>query len=77
MIFKYPNRIWLKFAYILSKITNPIIMIILYFVIISPISLILKIFKKSNLDLKFDKNIKGYWKNLKQKKESRILNSTL
>ena len=68
MIFKYPNRLWLKFADILSKITNPIIMIILYFVIISPISLILKIFKRSTLDLKFDKNKNGYWKTLKQKK---------
>ena len=68
MIFKYPNRLWLKFADILSRITNPIIMMILYFGIISPISLILKIFKRSTLDLKFDKNKKGYWKELDQKK---------
>lgn len=43
---KYPNLLWFKLGRILSKLINPIIMFILYFMIITPYGLLVKIFKK-------------------------------
>ena len=55
------NKIWFKFGIILGKIVSPIIMGIVFFVVVTPIGLIMRIIGKDLLSLKFDKNIKSYW----------------
>ena len=54
------NKIWVKFGELLGRIIAPIIMAIIYFFILTPISLILRIFGKDLLNLKFSKE-KSYW----------------
>ncbi len=54
------NKIWVKFGELLGRIIAPIVMAIIYFFILTPISLILKIFGKDLLNLKFSKE-KSYW----------------
>jgi len=61
------NSIWIKFGEILGKIIAPIIMAIIYFIILTPISLIVRLFGKDLLGLKFTKQIKTYW--IKRKKD--------
>ena len=57
-----PLRIlWIKFGELLGKIVAPIVMSIVFFVIITPIGVFLKIIGKDVLSLKLDKNIKSYW----------------
>tara|TARA_B110001452_G_C14962416_1_gene336562 strand:+ start:154 stop:543 length:390 start_codon:yes stop_codon:yes gene_type:complete len=60
------NKYWIKFGELLGKIIAPIIMALIYFVIITPISLIIKIFGKDLLNIKFSKD-KTYW--IKRKKD--------
>ena len=54
------NKIWVKFGELLGRIIAPIVMAIIYFFILTPISLILRIFGKDLLNLKFSKE-NSYW----------------
>jgi len=56
-----PNKIWLKFGMILGAIVSPIIMFIIYFVVITPIGLIMKILGKDLLKQKIFIQNKSYW----------------
>jgi len=56
------NFLWIKLGDQLGKIVAPIIMLLIYFFILTPISLILKVLKKDLINLKFSpKN--SYWIN--------------
>ena len=54
------NLLWFKFGILLGKIVAPIIMGVIFFLVVTPISIILKIFGKDVLNLKFNNN-KTYW----------------
>ena len=54
------NIIWFKFGIFLSKFFGPLIMGIIFFLIVTPIGLIMRFFKKDLLNLKFRKD-KSYW----------------
>ncbi len=54
------NLIWFKFGLFLGKIVSPVVMGIIFFFVITPISLILKIFRKDVLNLKKN-NKNSYW----------------
>ena len=55
------NKYWIKLGEFLGKIIAPIVMLIIYFVIVTPIGLLLKIFQKDILNVKSDKNLNSYW----------------
>ena len=55
------NRTWIKFGEILGRIIAPIVMAIIYFIILTPISLIVRIFGKDLISLKFKKDLNSYW----------------
>ena len=54
------NLIWFKFGIFLGKFISPIAMAIIFFIVITPISLLLKLFNKDVLNLKNNKD-KTYW----------------
>ena len=54
------NKIWFKFGLILGKIVSPIIMSIVFFIVVTPISFIMRILGKDLLNLKYNNN-KSYW----------------
>ena len=54
------NIIWFKFGIFLSKYFSPLIMGIIFFLIVTPIGLIMRFFKKDLLNLKFNQD-KSYW----------------
>ena len=55
------NKAWIKFGEILGLIIAPIIMSLVYFIILTPISLIVRMFGKDLLGLKFLKKQDTYW----------------
>jgi predicted membrane metal-binding protein len=55
------NRLWTKFGFLLNKITEPIIMGLFFFAIISPIAIIMRLFGKRPLQLAFEKKTQSYW----------------
>ena len=54
------NNLWIKFGEILGKIIAPIVMMIVFFIVLTPLSFIIKLFDKDLLKIKFIKN-KSYW----------------
>ena len=46
------NILWFKFGLFLGKIISPIIMGLVFFVVVTPIAILLKIFRKDVLSLK-------------------------
>ena len=57
----YPlNFIWFKFGILLGRIVSPIIMGVIFFLVVTPTSILLKIFGKDVLKLKYN-NSKTYW----------------
>jgi hypothetical protein len=54
------NKIWFKFGVFLGKIVSPIIMGIIFFLVVTPIGLIMRSLGKDLLNLKYNKN-KSYW----------------
>ena len=48
------NKIWFKFGIFLGNIISPIIMAIVFFLIVTPIGLIMRVLRKDLLNLKFN-----------------------
>ena len=54
------NKLWFKFGLFLGKIISPIVMGIIFFIVVTPTAIILKLFKKDVLSLKKNKS-NSYW----------------
>ena len=54
------NNVWFKFGLLLGRIISPILMGIIFFLVVTPIALLMRILKKDLLNLKFSKN-NTYW----------------
>ena len=61
------NKAWFKFGILLGNIISPIIMAFIFFLVVTPISFIMKIFGKDILNLKKNNN-SSYW--IKKDKQS-------
>ena len=54
------NNLWFKFGIFLGKIVSPLVMTIIFFLVVTPTAILMKIFKKFLINLKYnDKN--SYW----------------
>ena len=54
------NKLWFKFGIFLGKIISPIIMGIIFFLVVTPIGLLMRLLGKDLINLKYNKN-KSYW----------------
>ena len=54
------NKLWFEFGILLGKIVSPLVMGIIFFLVVTPIGLTMRLFGKDVLNLKYNKN-KSYW----------------
>ena len=54
------KRIWIKFGELLRKIISPIVLAVIFFTVVTPIGILMKILRKDLLNIKFNKD-KSYW----------------
>ena len=54
------NKLWFKFGILLGMLVSPIVMAFVFFAVVTPTSLIMKIFKKDLLNIKKNKD-SSYW----------------
>ena len=54
------NKIWFKFGILLGRVISPLIMGVIFFFVVTPIGLIMRILGKDLLNLKYNNN-KTYW----------------
>ena len=59
-ILKPLNFLWMKFGIFLGKIVSPLLMAIIFFLVVTPIGLIMRLLGKDLINLKFNKS-KSYW----------------
>ena len=55
------NLLWFKFGIILGAIVSPIVMGIIFFLVVTPIGLVLSIMGKDVLNKKYNKKKETYW----------------
>jgi hypothetical protein len=55
------NVLWFRFGMLLSRIVNPIVMLLIYALTIVPFGVAARLFGKDLLKLKLDPNAKSYW----------------
>ena len=55
------NKLWFKFGMILGAIVSPVVMGVVFFLVVTPIGLIMRIIGKDVLNKKFDKKKITYW----------------
>ena len=66
------NKIWFKIGILLGNVISPIVMSIVFFLVVTPTSFIMKILRKDLLNLK--KNTKNSYWIKKQNQNSRMKN---
>ena len=54
------NILWFKFGLLLGKVISPLVMGLIFFCVVTPIGILMKIFKKDMLKLKYN-NKNSYW----------------
>lgn len=47
-VLRIPNYIWYKFGKLIANVSNPLIMIIIYYFLFTPYGILIKFFKKKN-----------------------------
>jgi hypothetical protein len=55
------NQAWIKLGLLLGRIVNPIVMGLLFFVVVAPTALILRLLGKDPLRLSLDASTRSYW----------------
>ena len=68
-ILDFLNNYWIKLGELLGRVVAPIIMFAVFFVIVTPLSLLTKLLKKDLLNMKFNDS-KTYWANKVKKIDS-------
>ena len=54
------NKLWFKFGLLLGKIISPLIMGFIFFIVVTPIGIIMRLLRKDLLNLKYNQK-KTYW----------------
>ncbi len=55
------NRLWMRFGLLLSRIVNPIVTAVFFYVVITPVGLLLRLSGKDPLRLRRDPAASSYW----------------
>jgi hypothetical protein len=55
------NRLWMRFALLLSRIMTPVVMAILFYGTVLPTGLLMRLFGKDPLRLKWQRSSASYW----------------
>ena len=67
-LFTFLNKLWIQFGILLGKIISPIVMALVFFIVVTPIGILVRIFKKDVMGLKIGAS--SYWINRKNKVQS-------
>ena len=55
------NLLWFRFGMLLHKVVSPIVMGLLFYATVTPTALLMRLFGKDPLRLRFDRSAKSYW----------------
>ena len=55
------NRAWMKLGLLLSRVVNPLILGVVFFLVITPMAVVRRLLGKDSLHLAFKSGLKSYW----------------
>jgi hypothetical protein len=55
------NRLWARFGLLLNKIVSPVVTSLLFYLVVTPIGLLMRLFGQDPLRLRFDRQSVSYW----------------
>ena len=67
-LFTFLNKLWVKFGFLLGKIISPIVMGLVFFIVVTPIGILVRILKKDVMGLK--RGASSYWIHREDKLQS-------
>jgi hypothetical protein len=67
-LFTFLNKLWIQFGILLGKIISPIVMGLIFFFVVTPTGIFVKILKKDVMGLK--RGASSYWVNREDKTQS-------
>jgi hypothetical protein len=67
-LFTFLNRLWIQFGILLGKIISPLVMGLVFFFVVTPIGILIRMLKKDVMGLK--RGAPSYWINREDKAQS-------
>lgn len=55
------NRLWFKFGMLLHRVVSPLILGFLFYLVVLPVGLLLRLFGKRVVERGFDRSARSYW----------------
>jgi predicted membrane metal-binding protein len=55
------NKLWMKFGFLLGSIVSPLVMGVVFFMVVTPVGLIMRFLGKDLLRMKKNKSASTYW----------------
>ncbi len=55
------NRVWTRLGLILHRLTNPLVMAVIFYLAVTPTALVLRLFGKDPLRRRFEPEAESYW----------------
>jgi hypothetical protein len=55
------NRVWTRFGLLLHRVVSPVVLGVMFFVVITPMGLVMRALGKDPLRLRLDRNARSYW----------------
>lgn len=55
------NHVWFRLGLLLHKLMTPVIMALIFFCLVTPIAIVMRMFGKQPIPLRFDRHAKSYW----------------
>ena len=56
-----PNRLWLRFGLLLNRVVSPVVLAIMFYVVVTPMGLLMRMFAKDTLRRRRDAAAESYW----------------
>jgi len=56
-----PNRLWLRFGLLLNRIISPAVLAFLFYVVVTPMGVLMRVFGADSLRLRRDSSDASYW----------------
>jgi hypothetical protein len=55
------NRVWMRLGIVLNRIVNPIVLAIMFFGVVTPTGLLMRLFGRAPLRLRYEPDAPSYW----------------
>jgi hypothetical protein len=57
----HPYRLWMAFALVLGAVVNALILSVVFYLLLTPIGLVMRLFGRDPMHRKFDRRATSYW----------------